>query len=233
MKPVIGVVPLWDDDKQSVWMLPAYLDILQDNGAIPVVFPLNADLEDYLTLCEKCQGFLFTGGHDVDPTLYREDPLPQCGIICKARDNLERLIFDYAYEQDIPLFGICRGIQIINVLCGGSLYQDLPEQHPSGTDHHMHPPYDRVCHNVELTPGQPLEKLLRQSILGVNSYHHQAVKQLGTNLEIMAKSEDGLVEGVYIPAKKYIRAVQWHPEYHYRKDPLESLIVNDFVNHCR
>ena len=124
-KPVIGIIPLWDEEKESVWMVPGYLDGIRDAGGIPMILPLVPHMEDMEQLDSMIDGYLFTGGHDVDPHMYGEEPLPVCGTCCHERDILEEKIYGIAKAEDKPVLGICRGIQLINVLQGGTLYQDL------------------------------------------------------------------------------------------------------------
>lgn len=228
MKKMIGVMPLWDDDKESVWMLPGYLEGIKQAGGLPIVFPFLEDEEDIIHLCDMCDGFLFTGGHDVSPSMYGEAPLDNVEA-CKNRDYMEKIVLSYAIEKDKSVLGICRGIQFINVALGGSLYQDLPSQYDSKTEHHMIPPYDSVCHNVNIVKETPLNELLGDDEIGVNSYHHQAVKVLSKDLKAMAFSEDGLVEAVYMPNKKFVWALQWHPEFSYKTDEKSRKIFEKFV----
>ncbi len=232
-KPIVGVLPLYDEQRESLWMLPGYLNCLQRAGALPMVLPQRmdpADLEQILTLCD---GFLFTGGHDINPSLYGEQPNSECGIWNEERDILEMELFRRAYACDIPMFGICRGIQFVNVALGGTLYQDIPTQYGRETEHHMDPPYDRICHRVVLTKGTPLRRLLGCETMGVNSYHHQAIKQLAPSLHAMARSEDGLVEAVYAPQQSFLWAVQWHPEFSYCTDPHAMKVVAAFTDACK
>lgn len=100
MKPMIGVVPLWDDEKESYWMLPGYLKGIENAGGIPVMLPMTANEQDLRQLADICDGFLFTGGHDVDPVFYGEVPLPVCGSLCAERDCMEKKLFDIALEKD-------------------------------------------------------------------------------------------------------------------------------------
>lgn len=211
-KPIIGVTPLRDDEKKSYWMLPGYLEGLEEAGAIPIILPLAADGADIAQLADLCDGFLFTGGQDVAPQLYGEAMKPTCGELCPARDTLERELLNRALEQDKPILGICRGLQILNVTLGGTLYQDLPTEHPPEISHSMKPPYDRAAHTVRILPDTPLAALLQKPELGVNSCHHQAIKTLAPGLVEMARSTDGLIEAVYLPGKTFVWAVQWHPE---------------------
>lgn len=227
-KPIIGVTPLWDEEKNSYWMLPGYLEGLEEAGAIPVILPLAADGADIAQLVDLCDGFLFTGGQDVAPQLYGEALKPTCGELCPARDTLERELLNRALEQDKPILGICRGLQFLNVALGGTLYQDLPTEHPSGIEHSMKPPYDQAAHMVRILPDTPLAALLQKTDLDVNSCH-QAVKTLAPGLAEMARSTDDLIEAVYLPGKTFAWAVQWHPEMSLRADEASGKIFKAFV----
>ena len=198
-----------------------------------MIFPLMEDREELEQLCSLCNGFLITGGQDVDPAIYGETPIPQMGEICTVLDQMERQVLEYVIKEDKAVLGICRGIQYLNAMLGGSLYQDLNIQHPSKTEHHMEPPYDRVIHQVQIIDGTPLHQLLQVIELGVNSYHHQAVKTLAPSLTVMAESEDRLVEAVYMPEKTYVWAVQWHPELSYQTDKYSRKIFESFVAACK
>ena len=228
-KPIIGVTPLFDRGRDSYWMLPGYLEGLEQAGAVPIVLPLPEALDDLPQLVSLCDGLLFTGGQDVSPALYGETPKATCGEICPARDRVEQVLLHLALERDLPVLGICRGIQFLNATLGGTLYQDLPTEHPSQTQHHMTPPYDRAVHTVTLQPGTPLAELLGEEHIGVNSYHHQAVKTLAPCLTEMAWSEDGLIEAVCLPEKRFVWAVQWHPEFSFRVDEHSRKIFGAFV----
>lgn len=233
MKPVVGVCPLYDEDRESIWMLPGYLEVLQACGAIPLVLPFMRDRVDVAQAAGLVDGILFTGGHDIDPRLYGQRPIGACGPALPARDELECLLLDEACARDLPIFGICRGIQLFCARWGGTLYQDLPTQHPSAVEHHAGPPYDRPAHRVELVPATPLRRLLGVPGMGVNSYHHQAICDLPTGLSPMARAQDGVVEAVWAPAMRFAWAVQWHPEFSWQRDPHQKRIVQAFVDACR
>ena len=233
MKPVVGVMPLWDDEKNSLWMLPGYLDGLNQAGGIPLIFPFTTDEQELAQLVSRCDGFLFTGGHDVSPALYHETPLEGLTVTCPKRDAMERIVLRMALERDMPVLGICRGIQFINACLGGSLWQDLPTQHPSETEHHQAPPYDKPCHNVTVEKDSPLRDCLDVDSLPVNSCHHQAIKELAPALKAMAFSPDGLVEAAYMPGKKFLWAVQWHPEFLYQTDAPSRAIFQAFTDAMR
>ncbi len=230
MKKIIAVVPLWDDEKQSLWMLPNYLDAIRESGGVPLVLPLHVEAQDAVQILTKCDGLLITGGHDVDPAVYGQEKLPLCGALCPSRDRLEKALYRYALNRDMPVLGICRGLQTVNVLQGGSLYQDLPAQCPSQVEHHGLPPYHQVIHDVSLADG--LRQLLGLERLGVNSYHHQAIRELGRDLQVMAQADDGIVEAVRHKGKRFVWAVQWHPEFSFRADENSRKIFKAFVDAC-
>ncbi|MBR4232112.1 MAG: gamma-glutamyl-gamma-aminobutyrate hydrolase family protein [Oscillospiraceae bacterium] len=229
MKPIIGVMPLWDKKKDSLWMLPGYLDGVSEAGGIPVIFPFSADEQELGQLIDMCDGFLFTGGHDISPETYGEEPLEGLIDDCLKRDAMETIVLRYAIDADKPVLSICRGIQFINAALGGSLYQDLPTQRPSDISHRQKPPYDEPSHEVTLVADSPLCRCLEADRISVNSCHHQAVKKLARGLEPMALSTDGLTEALYMPGKRFLWAVQWHPEFSFRKDENSMKIFRAFV----
>ena len=231
MKPVIGIIPLYDEDKDSIWMVPGYMEGIRRAGGIPMILPLVCDEADLRQINSMCSGYLFTGGHDVDPSLYGEEKNALCGPACMERDRLEQTVFCMAWEDRKAVLGICRGLQLINVLMGGTLFQDLQSQFQGtcSVGHHMEPPYSRSCHQVELTADGPLCKLLGKSTMGVNSYHHQGIRKLAPGLKAMAVAEDGLVEGIYAPDREYIQAVQWHPEFMSPGDADAGKIFRSFI----
>ncbi|MBQ5333446.1 MAG: gamma-glutamyl-gamma-aminobutyrate hydrolase family protein [Oscillospiraceae bacterium] len=230
MKPVIGVMPLWDDEKESIWMLPGYLEGIRQAGGLPIILPLTDNADEIGQLADMCSGFLFTGGHDVDPKIYNETSIGDIVSPCRQRDEMEKIFLEFAIKQDKSVLGICRGIQFINAVLGGSLYQDIPLQHKSDTEHHQKPPYDVPVHSVILRENKPLHRLLNITELKVNSYHHQAIKTLAPGLMEMAVSEDGLTEAVCMPRHHFLWAVQWHPEFSYLTDASSRAIFSAFVD---
>ncbi len=229
MKPVIGVIPLWDDEKDSIWMLPGYIDGISEAGGLPIIFPLTADSQNIDQLFGLCDGILLTGGQDVSAKLYDEEPLVGLVEYCGKRDAMEEIVLEKALKDDVPVLGICRGIQFINAALGGTLYQDIPLQHPSAVNHHQKAPYDIPAHEVAIVKDSPLYNCLSTTQLDVNSCHHQAIRKLAPGLEVMAISPDGLVEAVHLPGKRFLWAVQWHPEFSYKLDENSRKILRAFV----
>lgn len=232
-KPMIGLVALYDENKESYWMLPGYMTGLLEAGAIPVMMPLTDDRETICRLVDRLDGFLLTGGHDINPAFYGEEPAKVCGILCEERDRMEAVLLKEALRADKPVFGICRGIQFLNTYLGGTLYQDLPSLRPGGLEHHMEPPYDVPVHEVTVEKDSPLYEILGQESLPVNSYHHQAIKKLAPGLNAMACASDGLVEAVYMPERSFVMAVQWHPEFSWKTDVNSRKLFRAFVEACR
>ncbi len=229
MRKVVGIMPLYDDERKSYWMLPGYMKMLEAENAVPMMLPLTAKSDELDYFLEICGGFLLTGGHDVSPSVYQLDRKPWCGGCCTMRDEMEGYILKKAVKQDKSVLGICRGIQFMNACFGGTLYQDLDTEYESHINHHMKPPYDRTAHYITIQKASLLYDILNQDEIGVNSYHHQAIKDLSPDFEVMAVSEDGLVEGIYMPNHKYIAGVQWHPEFSFETDENSKRIIKSFV----
>lgn len=231
MKPIVGITPLFDEVKDSIWMLPGYMEGIRDAGGIPIILPLDVNDEELNRVYDLCDGFLLTGGQDINPARYGKPVSEKCGVINEKKDELEAKLFRRAYSEDKIVLGICRGIHLINVELGGTLYQDLPSELLSNqsVNHQMEAPYNRKVHSVQLEKNSSLYRLLRKEEIGVNSYHHQGIKSLGKDLEVMAYAADGLIEGICSKSKKFIWGIQWHPEYLYREDENCQNIFRMFV----
>ena len=212
MKPVIGLTPLYEEENRCLQMRADYMDAVQNAGGVPVILPLTDDSVVLQRAISLCNGILLTGGQDVAPELYGEHPLPECGKICPHRDRTDRIVFQYAMERDLPLLGICRGAQLINVLLGGKLWQDLPSQTRTPLTHRQQLPHDKPVHKVNLCPGTPLHKLIPAGSLEVNSLHHQGIRLPAPGTTVMAKADDGLIEAFAVNGKSFIWGIQWHPE---------------------
>ena len=228
-KPIVGAMQLVDVEKESLWMIPGYMDGIRYAGGLPIMLPLTSDKEEINGILKLCDGFLFTGGQDVSPERYKENN-EGLSVSNDDRDQMEFALLEKAMECNKPILGICRGLQVINVALGGTLYQDIPSQYISKTNHHMKAPYDREQHKVTLSKEGKLYELLKEEEIGENSYHHQAIRLLAPDLQIMAKSEDGLIEAVCEPEKKFLWAIQWHPELSYLVDDRSKKIFEVFIS---
>lgn len=236
MRPVIGVVPLVDHKLESLWMLPGYFDAVSEAGGVPMMLPLTADPDVLFRALDVVDGVVVTGGQDVGPALYGEkDPsaIGLCGELCPERDAMEALLVPELVARDVPTLGICRGIQVINAVLGGTLWQDVPRQRPSAVEHHGKPPYDEPVHTVEVLSGTPLSSCVGAGELPVNSYHHQALRDVAPGLTAMAMAADGVVEAVWRPASRFFWAVQWHPEFAHKVDQPSRKIFSALVGAAR
>ena len=214
--PLIGIVPLWDEQKDSLWMLPGYMECVKQAGGLPVMLPLASDMSLITVIARIVDGVLFAGGQDISPDLYGQKNSGLCNEICKERDDMETVLFsEVVLNMDKPVFGICRGLQLFNAVLGGTLYQDIPSQLDGATrvDHRQKTPMTGTCHTVIISAGSPLSALLATGKIEVNSSHHQGIHKLSDKLSAMAVAEDGLIEAACMPGKDFVWAVQWHPEY--------------------
>lgn len=232
-KAVIGIMPLYDTGKESYWMLPGYMKALEEQGAVPLMLPLTEEAEELDYFLETCDGFLMTGGPDVDPAVYGEKKSKHCKETVPIRDAMDKYILVHGVEKNKAMLGICRGMQIMNAVFGGTLYQDLPTEIPENIGHRMEAPYDREAHCVKVEEGSPLAEALGVPECSVNSCHHQAVKKLAEPFRIMAQAPDGIVEAIYMPDKKFVWGVQWHPEFSYLKSGESRKILRAFLEEAK
>ncbi len=232
-RPLIGVCPAWNAADKEIKLLASYTDALVLNGALPVLPPIGSCLEDVLDdFLDRCDGLMVTGGEDVDPAFYGAERHPACGPTVPERDAFDKLLVARALEKNMPILGICRGIQLMNTVMGGTLYQDIPSEWDTEICHRMERPFTRVEHNVTVLPGTPLFELVKKDSIGVNSIHHQCIKDLAPGCEVMAKTTDGIIEAIWHPGYRYVRAVQWHPERLLEVTPESNPIFRDFVAAC-
>ena len=237
-KPLIGLTPSHNTENQDISMRPTYLKALKAAGAIPVVLPLEIPREDLAQLVGVLDGFLFVGGPDVHPFLFGEETIDGCGSVSLQRDTMELNLLSLAISVRKPILGICRGIQLINIGLGGTIYQDIKSQYqvaaPIAHDQPFY--YDIPCHTVNVTVGTMLSRitgLLEGGSIQVNSMHHQSVRNLAPGLVACGHSPDGLIEAVEKPDYPFLMAVQWHPEYLWEKDNAAAQIFRAFVDACK
>lgn len=188
-----------------------YADGVIRNGGIPVMIPAASMMEDVEAALGFCDGILFPGGEDMNPWYYHEEPLPQIETTRPEIDEAWMKAGHFALERKIPIFGICKGIQLINVLCGGSLYQDIYAQRKNSIMHLQFSQRYYLFHHVEIRKDTYLAAILGEGEHPVNSMHHQAVKELGANLVVSALAPDGTIEAIESRDGQIV-AVQWHPE---------------------
>ncbi len=231
-KPIIGLTPTLDGDHGTMQTRLDYAKAVEHAGGVPLLLPpLGPDALREAALA--CGGLLFTGGVDVHPALYGEEPLASCGEISPKRDEMELALLRLALDRELPVLGICRGIQLLNVGLGGTLWQDLPSQLGTQLCHSQRPPYDMTIHTVRLEEDSPLYALIGRRSYEVNSTHHQAVRELAPSLRAAARASDGVIEAVWRPESRFFLGVQWHPEFRYRIDGGASALFGAFVEACR
>ncbi len=201
-----------------------------------MIIPLGLPEDALADLFDRLDGLCLAGGVDVDPACYGEDRHPALGSVDAPRDATELTLARWALAADLPLFGICRGIQLLNVAAGGSLYQDLAAQMPSAHRHDYSladSPWERPVHAVRVAEGSRLAALLGTGEVMTNSFHHQAVKDLAGGFVPVAWAPDGVVEGIEAPGHRFALGVQWHPEGMFLTDPLARELFAAFVEASR
>lgn len=192
-----------------------YVKAVLAAGGLPVIVPSSMPASDWSQLIDTFDGFLFSGGGDIDPTHYGGKVAANSYGFSEERDRFELGLVPLIIKSDKPLLGICRGAQVLNVALGGTLVGDIGTELPGAAKHDWFPSYarDRRVHQVNVLPETQLYSFLGQKLVLTNSLHHQAIKQLGQGLVLCATSDDGVVEAVEMPGKGFVVGVQWHPEH--------------------
>lgn len=242
-RPIIGVTT---QTLQAIDGIPSGLpqsDVMNQRyyiavalaGGAPVLIPLLDDEPEALRAAyEVCDGVLIPGGVDVDPVHFNEAPHPKLGRVDGARDRVEMQLTRWAVEDEKPLLGLCRGLQVINVALGGSLYQDLEAQYPDAIKHDYFPTYgydrDHLAHDVALEKDSRLRHLMELDRIAVNSMHHQGIKTLAPALAPSAVAPDGLIEAVEGASDHFLLGVQWHPEVFEMTDPHTRHVFREFIS---
>jgi putative glutamine amidotransferase len=205
----------YDGAKTAINML--YSNSIAMAGGIPLIIPNHPDYIRAEEILSRCDGLLLSGGGDVDPGIWDEAIVPECGKPDPVRDKMEIQLARVALQMNLPTLGICRGVQLMAVATGGSLYQDIPSMYPN-SNHHQTVNGQKALHEIYMSDG-----LLRNIIceyddsskncsIIVNSYHHQAVKLIGNVYIVSARTNDGIIEAIESPSHRFSIGVQWHPE---------------------
>lgn len=194
-----------------------YVEAVVNAGGIPVILPIISDKQDIREQVRNIDGLIISGGNDINPIIYGEEPLEKLGFIHSARDTFDLELINEAKAQNMPILGICRGLQILNVAFGGTLYQDLSYDKDSYVKHAQNSHAYTPGHLVNIVEGTVLSEIIGHKIV-VNSFHHQAIKDVGEDLIVSARAMDNVIEGIEA-RKGLIMGVQWHPEMMAHKFP--------------
>lgn len=232
--PIIGISLFSDSEKVVNSKLNYYIDAIRDFGGIPIIFPVLKYEEKIEKLINICDGFIIAGGNDVNPKLYNEEIKSYCMKLDEDRDYTEVTLIKELLKRDKPLLAICRGFQILNVVLGGSLYQDIDIDIFSGNraNHRQEDKTFSLAHNLELNEEGLLYKILDKKNIGVNTLHHQALKDLGKNIIPGGITEDEIVEAYHVEGKRFFLGVQWHPELLYKNYEEQRKIFKALIEAC-
>lgn len=216
--PIIGLTTartLGSRGYPYITVVDAYVQALIRAGASPLLIPLGIPDQNIGDVVSRLDGLLFTGGGDIHPSRYNSSPHPQVRSVSEDRDQIEIQLVRQVIERGLPFFGICRGLQVINIALGGTIYEDLQTQYPDSLQHdnEIGQPRDYLAHGISLDEGSCLNKILGLTSYRVNSLHHQGIRDLAQGLSASAKASDGVIEGIELNDHPFGIAVQWHPEW--------------------
>jgi putative glutamine amidotransferase len=239
MKPTIGIIcrRSFQGKNETITLQQDYFKAVIKSGGYPILIPIYEDdvlLKEHLS---RIQGLVIPGGIDVDPNFYHQEKHPLCGSIDEGMDEFELKVIHLAKEMKLPILAICRGIQVLNVAYGGTLFQDLSlyqgyKQDIIHAQDQVNIPKQEAVHSIEIVAGTKLHQLYGES-LNVNSFHHQALDRVADGLVVTATSEEGVIEAVEGTSDHYVVGVQWHPEKMIDLAHEQLLIFDQFINACR
>ena len=237
-KPIIVCTTFRQDEETplpKIALTAAYVDAVLKAGGMPVMLPSGLAEDDVAAVLAAVDGVMLPGGGDVHPSFYQEPLSEQIIQVDLARDQIETTIVRIAVERRLPLLGICRGLQVLNVALGGTLWADVLSQKPGRIAHDFDQTYPRQyrAHSVEVEQGSLLAQVLGCTETAVNSLHHQGIKALAPDLRSTAIAPDGLIEGVEIPGHPFAVGVQWHPEWLVDESVPMMNLFNRFVQAAR
>jgi putative glutamine amidotransferase len=238
-EPVIGVPGYWHKSdailgQQATAVPDSYIRALIKVNAIPLIVPVIQSRKILKKYFQMCDGLLLIGGPDVDPVHYHQSKHPALRKVTPARDDMEMQVSQWALKADLPIMAICRGIQVLNVAAGGTLWQDIAAQQSKAIKHDYYPDYpkDFLAHTVKLRQDSRLAGIVGDDEVLVNSLHHQAIDKLGQGLRVVANAPDGIIEAVEGIDATWIVGVQWHPEWLIQSDQRMLNLFKAFRDSC-
>lgn len=232
---VIGIMAAFDFEKGISTMKEDYYDAVIKCGAVPVLIPATEEKAMWVEYLNICDGIIFSGGPDVDATYFGKANMPYANEISPVRDSMEIFIARQALAMDKPILGICRGIQVINIAAGGSIFQDIYIENTTDKKlikHSQQAPRWFQIHNINIMGRTCLHSIFETNTLKVNSFHHQAVSEIAPGFTVNAYADDGIIEAISHEGKKFVLGVQWHPENLWRKDSTHLKLFERLVSVC-
>lgn len=228
--PVIGITLGYENcQKNQLKIHDNYIKAVIKAGGTPLLFPPLLNKKNINDLKNNIDGVLFTGGCDLDPRIFKQEPHKHLRRVDPVRDKFEIELVNWCLENNIPLLALCRGIQVLNIACGGTIIQHLEE----GIKHDQQAPYYFPIHDILLTENSYLQKIYEgKTKLKVNSFHHQAIDKTGKGLVVQARASDNIIEAVIKKNHPFCVGVQWHPERMYAKYPVQLNLFQEFVKKC-
>jgi putative glutamine amidotransferase len=213
-KPVIGLTcQLFPEPLPRSSVNQQYVDAVAAAGGAPLLIPIGLDREALDRIYGLLDAVLLPGGDDVAPRWYGQQPHPKLGVVSEARDSLELEVASLALRDGLPLLGICRGVQVLAVAKGGNLWQDVPSEYEAALSHDIREHgRDHLCHEIDVEPGSRLQKAIGCTTATVNSFHHQAVRDVPEGFWVTARAGDGIIEAIESRDERFVVGVQCHPE---------------------
>ena len=242
MKPLIGVTPdfnagdrkEWGGREPTYFLRGRYIRAIEDLGGIPIILPLVADLGARRRLLTHIDGLMLTGsGPDLPPELYGERQQYKFRVMSQRRATFELEMAQLARAANLPLLGICGGMQALNVAFGGSLYQDIDSQRPHPLRHRQTAQATQLSHAVKIAPNSVLRRIVRTATMRVNSSHHQSVKDVAPSLQASALAPDGIIEAIESTAQRFLLGIQWHPEFLFDRHDRHRRLFEAFLDAAR
>lgn len=238
--PIIGIAPSLEVYEKGPYVSQNklglncfYIEAISLAGGIPLILPILQNQDQLKSQLDLIDGLLLCGGDDVHPEFYGEEPHLALGNTFTERDHHELRLIKYAKKAEMPILGICRGMQLLNVAFGGTLYQDIPQQYPTNNHCHLQTLAPALSeHKVILSAGSHLHQIFNRSELHVNSLHHQGIKKLADSLQATAHAPDGMIEAIEAKEEPFLIGIQWHPEQMIKSEPIMQVLFKAFISHC-